>query len=286
MQRRDFLKLMGLSALIPWLSKGQEQSTPPIDPNLVVLFADTHIGIHCQEHQKNGLDKQIDAVLAMKSRPANILILGDFAYDRGLPKDYELLKPYMERLEQAGIKWHVAMGNHDRREPFLQAFPDKKQDLVPDRIVSIVNTPKADFVLLDSLDPGKVPGTIDDKQREWLQSFLASQTKPTYVCAHHPINETKLDTLLASAPCVKGYLYGHNHYWSLKQLPNGLRTLCLPSTGHWGDIGYGIMTLGDKSDRISLEINDHYTPRPHKPPKPEWLARIKTLQGRFAEFPK
>ena len=173
--RRHFIQTLAAASLIPmWgreVSRAAETAkaaqdakaakTP--DENLVVLLSDLHVGPD-PTHQLKGLDRCVSQILGMDSLPANVLLYGDLAYDHGLVRDYELLKTALAPLEQAGIVWTPAFGNHDRRDEFYSVFPEKKTDFVPERMVQIVETPTCGFILLDSLDVGRVSGKVDENQ--------------------------------------------------------------------------------------------------------------------------
>jgi len=256
----------------------------PLDENLVALFSDTHVTQDKNNpHQKAGLARCIRDVLALNPRPANVLFYGDLAFNHGETSDYRLLKELVKPLEDAGIRWSVCFGNHDRRTAFFSVFPERKAaaPLVPDRLVTVVKTPHADFILLDSCLEGPVNGGLDDAQRAWLKETLARTTKPVFVGAHHPIMETGVAGLLASNAVYAAYIHGHNHTW-LQRQELGVETLCLPSTGHWGDIGYVLVKLDAEGAVFTLRQRDYYTPRPAAKPedvKPEWKARVQKNDG-------
>jgi hypothetical protein len=256
----------------------------PLDENLVALFADTHVTADpYNPHQQAGLAQSVRDVLALNPRPAHVLFYGDLAFNRGETNDYRLLKALVKPLEEAGIRWSGAMGNHDRRAAFLSVFPGRQggPPLVPGRLVSVVKTPHADFILLDSCLEGPVNGGIDDAQRTWLQETLARAAKPIFVGAHHPLAETGLGGLLAASTFGAGYIYGHNHLWR-PQTQGGVETLCLPSTGHWGDIGYVLVKLDKGGAVFTLCQRDYYIPRPAAKPediKPEWKQRVQKNDG-------
>ncbi len=256
----------------------------PLDENLVALFADLHATADKNNpHQREGVTRCVQDVLALNPRPANVLFYGDLAFNHGETNDYRLLKDLVKPLEDAGIRWSACFGNHDRRGSFFSVFPERKSATppVPDRLVTVVATPHADFILLDSCLEGPVNGGIDAAQRAWLQQKLGRRKKPVFVGAHHPVKETAVADLLASASAYAGYLYGHNHRW-LYQNEGGVDTLCLPSTGHWGDIGFTLVKLDAEGATFTLRQRDCYAPRPAAKPedvKPEWLARVKKNDG-------
>lgn len=258
--------------------------TVPLDENLVALFSDLHVTTQADNpHQRAGFSQCVQAVLACNPRPANALFFGDLALASGEPGDYRLLKELVKPLEDAGIHWHACFGNHDRRAAFFGVFPERKPAAPPvaDRLITVVTTPHADFILLDSCLEGPVNGGIDDAQRAWLQTTLSHATKPVFVGAHHPLKETAIADLLAANACCKGYVFGHVHAW--KQLQeHGVNTLSLPSTGHWGDIGYVLVQLSAEEAVFTLHQRDYYTPRPAATPaeiKPEWQARVQQNAG-------
>ena len=288
MERRDFLKIMIGSTLLPRGMFGQE--TPAAeerkyDHNKVVILSDTHVGVSSGQWQRDGLAARIATVLMMDPLPGCVLILGDMAYEHGDVADYELFKAMMEPLDKAGIPWYPMMGNHDDRDAFFSVFPERKSALVADRLVTVVKTPRSDFVLLDSLKEGKIGGTLDEKQRAWLKSFLSGRKKSTFICAHHSIYDTKLQTLLEKSPCVVGYFHGHLHSWQERRTNKGLYCISVPSSGQWGDIGYVLLTQNSLRARLVSTIVDYYYPMPKEPPKPEWLERINRKNGREVVIP-
>ncbi len=277
------IRLFSCLILLLCASRGIAADMPP-DPNLVALFSDLHVTQDKNNpHQREGVARCIQDVLALNPRPANVLFYGDLAFNRGETNDYRLLKELVKPLEAAGIRWSACFGNHDRRESFLSVFPDRKEaaPLVPGRSVTVVDTPHADFILLDSCLEGPVNGGIDDAQRAWLQKTLSQCKKPVFVGAHHSIEETKVAGLLASNAVYAAYLHGHNHFWK-PQHEQGVDTLCLPSTGHWGDIGYVLVKLNTDGAIFTLRQRDFYTPRPAAKPediKPEWPTRTQRNDG-------
>ena len=288
MERRDFLKILMGSSLFPWASFAQDAAAEEgrkRDRNKVVILSDAHVGVSSGQWQRDGLAARVATILLMDPLPGCVLILGDLAYSHGDVADYELFKAMMEPLDKAGIPWYPMMGNHDDREAFFSVFPERKSGLVADRLVTVVKTPRSDFVLLDSLKEGKISGTLDEKQRSWLKSFLLGRKKSTFICAHHSIYDTRLQTLLEKTPCVSGYFHGHLHSWIEKRTEKGLNYISMPSSGQWGDIGYVVLTQNSLRARLVSTIVDYYYPMPKEPPKPEWLERISQKNGREVVIP-
>ena len=283
MRRRDFLKVCGAAsaAVFTGQSVGTSQDVPGVtfDDELVVLFSDVHVRPNFRTVQ--AFASRIEALLAMNPRPRHLLIYGDFSQFYGKKEDYFLLREMMQPVEKAGIQWDLAFGNHDRRASFFEVFPERVQTTpnVPGKYVSVVETPRADFILLDTLVEGKGDGEVDDEQRAWLEKTLASYSKPVFVGAHHPVKDTGLAPMLAACPAVAGYIFGHHHRW-FHTVVDGLPQLTLPSTGYWGDIGFTILRFVDDNAIFTLQMIDHFADPGEdaeipQERKPEWQKAIR-----------
>ena len=244
------------------------------DENLVVIISDLHT--NPGSYQPARLERTIADILALRPRPRNVIVLGDLAYLTGKPSEYALLKQILAPLEGTGIRLTMAMGNHDRRTNFTEAFPEyAAASLMKDRFVFVVETPRADIILLDSLqesdDPTTwiTPGALPDNEKEWLKEKLASYTdKPVFVTSHHPINEVGIKDILLASPTCCGYIHGHDHVWRDGWVKKNyseremIRTLCVPSTGHWGDIGYTMLHLEEDHAEARLNEYEFFFPTP------------------------
>ena len=289
MDRRKFIESLAAlgigSALLPTSAsamlapakKARKKKGPAsLDDNLVCIISDLHVRPGRYQHEH--FDKTIDEILALNPLPRYVLCLGDIAYLTGKPEEYAAAKAGLDRLEAAGMQLTMTMGNHDRRANFAAAFPEKAAaSELQDRMVYTVQTPRADFILLDSLQEGDnhdkwiTPGAIDDSQRAWLESKLSGYTdKPVFVMAHHPLNETKVGKILMNSPSCRGYIYGHEHIWKTGWVHVNyrdrtmLRTLCVPSTGHWGDIGFTLLRLDSDKAEASFVQRCFFFPKPLK----------------------
>ena len=242
-----------------------DAGTIPTDENLVVLVSDPHIGVDAMKegyaaNNDQKLSAVIDRVLAMNPRPAQLLILGDLAYDKGTRADYELSKPILARLDAARIPWTVLFGNHDRRAPFAEVYPDRAAKTeVTGRLVTIVKTPKRDFILLDSLHEGSVGSAPDELQKKWLAETLADYQKSgkkVYVASHHPSDEAGVADVIADSPAVVGYLFGHWHRW-VRPEKGPVPHFCVTSCAYRDPpLGFMTLRLGDEQDVFTLHTND------------------------------
>ena len=268
-----------VSEVVETISCRKKKSHAPLgfDDNLVCIISDLHV--HPDWHQERYLSRIVDQILAFNPRPRHVLCLGDIAYLTGKPEEYAAAKRYLDKLEAAGIQLTLTMGNHDRRAAFAEAFPTHAAaSQLPDRYVYRVETPLADFILLDSLQEGTDTktwineGELDDRQVQWLEGQLAGMDgKPVFVMAHHPLEELKpIRKMLIKSPSCKGFIYGHKHIWDTGWARFNymdrdiLRTLCVPSTGHWGDIGFVTLVLEKDRAVCKLYEQEFFFPGPLK----------------------
>lgn len=152
-----------------------------------------------------------------------VLITGDLTH-YGDEASYRTLK---EVLDELTMPYHLVMGNHDSRAPFLNVFPD----------VPLMDGGFMQFVLeqgnmrilcLDTLNdvPGDHIGMLCDARLRWLADEIAATPadKHLVVVAHHPffdlgvpnMDDIKLrdahallEVFQARKPDL--YLFGHVH---------------------------------------------------------------------------
>ena len=285
-----------------------KRGTRKIDPATAVLLSDIHI---CGElvdgkskyypYNPTCLKLRIAEILQMRPLPANVLVFGDVAWDHGLEEDYHYAAELLSELEQAGIKVTLGMGNHDRRAPFFKVFSEyAKSTKVEGRVVSVVEMPDFDFVMLDSLAelPGlklrqatTVSGEISGGQIEWLQEFVKGRTRRVVLGSHHPLGEmANLEKLIADTPQVAGYVYGHTHIWNKgvrvvrprKEL-HMVPTLGLPAT-FYGDIGFAVMRSTPEAVTFEYSSKGFWWPQPKENPPAEWQSRAEDLACERCKF--
>ena len=321
MTRREFFIGAAAVGAVPAVAKAMMAGTE-FDENLSVFISDIHVsGPDIKgtlwgdqpTYQNPYFERAVDEILAMRPRPRRVVCFGDVALWFGFRADYEASRPGFGRLTDAGIDVHLAMGNHDRREPFLEVYPQyAKTSPVPGRIVSVVNLGTCDLILLDSLDqtkekegtPNGVGGTIDRAQWDWLKEECMRRTRPFFCGAHHDYDELTLEvepgkrasvlSFLKNAPYFRGWISGHHHFWTKGRIfkawnsPDTIRTVILPSTGWKGDIGYATMRTSADRAVLSLVQYDYYFPKPlgKGVPRPrEWDEIIAENRGQRCTFP-
>ncbi|MDO5308072.1 MAG: metallophosphoesterase [Planctomycetia bacterium] len=283
MNRRDFFKTLAVATFatefgrITPIFSGEDV---PHDPNLIAIFSDTHLhGPETTQHVVR-FKKCVNKILAMNPLPANLLIYGDVAYLQGKIEEYQLFRELIKPIEAAGIKWEIAMGNHDRIANYREIFPERfTNQPIEDRYVNIVATPHADFILLDSYLEGQVKGWISPEQRTWLEGVVKTyDKKPFFVGCHHPLKETELAELLKSCPKCVAYLHGHHHYYRTP-IDRDMRTICFPSVGHWGDMGFVMANLTETEATFTPDIDEYqwskygYVKEPEKNVE-EYMAQL------------
>ena len=258
---------------------------PATDENLTVFISDLHVRDE-ECHQYRYLEGIVDDILAMRPRPKNVVCFGDIAYTCGLEPEYRASRKLLQRLVDAGVELTFGMGNHDRRSNFLKVWPEyRDRTLVPGKIVSLVNLGAVDLLMLDGLqgtddraenDMGPVPGKLDKAQQEWLYKHLENLKRPTFLASHFPLIEMRgtgrsLPSRFSEIPLLAGYIHGHDHRWQNEWEHFGwgmqgiYRRLCLPSTGHWGDIGYTVFRAGEHQAVAEFVQKDFFFGWPTKP---------------------
>lgn len=311
MRRKDFLtSILALSgtALVPSASVARQiENLSMADVSgdaTTILMGDIHISGDFNEQGKPKhypynpicFEQQVREILAMRPLPRNLIILGDVAWDHGLREDYEYAARLFRPLQEAGIRITMAMGNHDRRAPFFEVFGEyRTQTKVKGRVVSVVELPDVDFVVLDSLDElpnlkrgqsTTVSGKMDDEQIKWLESYLATAKRPVILSAHHPLGEmSNLEAVIAKSPAVVAYIYAHVHVWN-----KGVRIIrprdpermvphiSLPST-FYGDIGYAVMRTTKEEAVITYSSNGFWWAQPVENPPKVWAQRVADLSA-------
>ena len=242
------------------------------DEDTVIFISDFHS--NPGGYQSDKLRATVADILTMDPLPRSVIAFGDIAYLTGQVAEYRNARDILAPLEEAGISLTFGMGNHDRREEFAEVFPEYASDsLLEGRLVHIVKGKYADIIMLDSLQQGDdrstwiTEGALDERQKEWLQTVLDSCSKPVFVAAHHPLSEIGIRKMLLACPSCAGFIHGHYHKWltdwdhlnwSSKRL---LPILCLPSTGHYGDIGYVVFHMREHEAEAELVQSDFYFPK-------------------------
>ena len=226
------------------------------DPNSWALLADTHIFAQRDEvvrgvKMAENFARVSDELLTMKTLPAGVIVNGDCAYLEGQAADYQVLAELVAPVSRGGLPVHMTLGNHDHRDRFWEALESAAEERPPEerplesRHVAVLQTPRANWFLLDSLQSTNVtPGSLGEEQLAWLAKALdAHADKPALIVAHHhpdpggehPISGLTdtgaLFDLLKPRRQVKAYIYGHTHHWQVGQ-QDGIHLINLPPVAY------------------------------------------------------
>jgi len=221
-----------------------------VDPHSWALLSDTHIaadralrarGINMTDHFTT-VSKEL---LLLPERPAGVFITGDCAYNSGQAADYARLAELVAPIRQGQMPIYIAVGNHDNRERFWEAFEDQKAATRPlvDKQAAFLHTSRVNWFMLDSLERTlSTPGLLGRDQLDWLARTLdANQRKPAIVLLHHNPgldgNMGLKDTLaflevIRPRRQVKAYIYGHTHSWSVQEDVSGIHFVNLPTVAY------------------------------------------------------
>lgn len=269
LSRRQFI-----GASLAGLVAGRSLAAPS-DPNSFALFSDTHIPADPKTLYKDfcmadRLTAAVKEVLALPTPPQALFIDGDLAYRNGQPKDYATFAGILKPVREAGLPIHLTLGNHDNRDNFLAGVPGAKlpQNPVDQKHITVVPTPRARIVMLDSLQiVDKAPGEFGPEQLRWLGKLLdAEPTTPTIIMGHHNPTLAGFPSLLdtdefyetiARRKQVKAYIYGHTHTWRVTKHPSGIHLINLPAVAYHFDkaeaTGWTLMTI--KADGLKLHLH-------------------------------
>ena len=295
-----------------YATAGTTAQARQLDPEAIGFISDIHVGLPLARqqyktmrdypHQPAASQALVREILALPRPPANVLCLGDISLAFGETDDYAIAAETLKPLMDAGIKVTCAMGNHDIRAEFLKHFPGyDKTTKVPGRFVSVVNTPHADFILLDSLVEPTTRGSygactkkgLGKEQLEWLKETIAAAARPTFLCSHHPAGGLGIPMSIYKNRIVPGYLHGHTHQWTTGYLRGDfdetarmLREVGFPTLGFEWDVGWGLMRTTAKGATLLCNARDFYYPLPvPKEKRPaEWDMHVRDWDGREIGF--
>ena len=210
-----------------------------------------------------------DQVLALEPLPAALLVAGDLAAERGTAGDYAQLERLLRPVREGGSRStsHSATTTSVSRS----APPSLRQvdRPLPERQAYVLESPFVDWYLLDSLEPGAVPGRLGEAQLRWLATALdARRDKPAFLLLHHPpslksdspsLSDTAaLLPVLSARPQVKALFFGHTHAWSAEQR-EGLWGVNVPSVSYSFDPAQptGWLDVRVARDAAEVVLNSH-----------------------------
>lgn len=162
----------------------------------IIIFTDLHmlpegkriIGLDPWQRLKAG----IDHVNAWHADADRVVITGDLTH-YGDAESYRRLKVLLDTLVPPLA---ITIGNHDRREVFLETFTDVPTD-ANGFVQQVVDLPDCRLVLLDTLFappydyPESHKGRLCEQRLAWLDGVLSDTGgRPALLFMHHPPHAT------------------------------------------------------------------------------------------------
>ena len=262
--RRDFLGTSLLAGL--GFSLTRRAAADEANPNRFFLLSDVHIAADPAATRPSGktqvnmydhLKQACGEILESGVRPAAVVVNGDCAFMNGLAGDYATFLGLMKPLRDRCLPILVTLGHHDDRTEIWKAIQNDKDagkapgSVVEDRYVSVVESERANWFILDSMEQtNKTPGILGAKQIEWLGNALdIKKDKPALVMVHHNPQFTAggnveankkvsglkdtddLWKVIAPRTQVKALLFGHTHVWSQAKR-DGVHLINLPCVAY------------------------------------------------------
>jgi predicted phosphodiesterase len=273
--RRQFLAGSVATGLGLLLSNDLFAADVTTDPHRLALLSDIHIAADPTTLNKDvvmydHLTHVCGEVIALDPKPTAAIINGDCAYLHGEIADYQTLLKPLATLRERGFPIHLTMGNHDSRDHLWKTIADSESHVepLPDKQVMVLEFPRANLFLLDSLDvTNKTPGVLGEKQLHWLGTALdARMDKPSIVMVHHNPDEKAKPTgltdtkelldLLIPRRNVKALFYGHTHVWEIAER-SGLHCVNLPAVAYVFKVGQpsGWVDAHILENGMSLELH-------------------------------
>jgi len=210
----------------------------PVDENKVVLLSDTHLDSRGPTRGEfdsiHDFKRCVRRILDMNPQPAAVLLLGDLT-ENNTVESFKMLRELLVPWDQAGIRYYLTLGNHDRADVFFQAFPEyRAKTAVPGGGVScLIELPLADFAVVETAGIGSPDwfGGVKEEDKAWLNGVLQRPApKPLFVCGHHPLDRNPAGNDLRQAKAFQAWIHGHNHVAGTKQTEDGIQMIGLPSS--------------------------------------------------------
>jgi len=253
------------------------------DPYTWAFLSDLHISadpskIERDVNMTENLKAVVKEIMALPKAPARMFINGDCAYHTGEAEDYANFLSLIEPVRKSGMPVDLTLGNHDDRAHFIESIPGAKEHPHPveDRYVTLLETDRANWFILDSLDKvNKTPGLLGQAQLDWLAKQLdAHPDKPAIICGHHTLDDpakggkgiADTDTFMAlitPRKQIKAYIFGHSHRWEFAQ-HEGIHLINLPAVSYvfakGQPSGWVSATLEESGLRLQLSALDKSHP--------------------------
>jgi len=226
----------------------------------ILVFTDTHIvpegetiiGLDPLARFTQGLAHALDT----HPDTARVVLCGDLAHNAA-PPEYARLRA---ALDTCPLPVSLMLGNHDRRAPFLAAFPEAART-ASGHIQHLTDLPGYRLVCLDTLNeatPDTHSGVLCTARLDWLDTALAGAgARRVIVFTHHPPIDTGLKGMdwiglknrhalaerLAAAGNVVQIVSGHIHR-TIQGSAGGIPVAILKSPCHQMPMALGYQDPG------------------------------------------
>jgi len=130
------------------------------------------------------LTRAIARVQTLEPRPDLVMFTGDLV-NSGEREEYRELRRVLESLS---IPFYFIPGNHDSRDLLREAFPSHDYLRANGQFMqyTLEDVPVR-VIALDTLDPGKESGLLDEPRLDWLDRTLRkAPDRTTVIFMHHP----------------------------------------------------------------------------------------------------
>jgi 3',5'-cyclic AMP phosphodiesterase CpdA len=220
---------------------------------VIAHVSDTHFG-NDESQAADRTRRVLDALLRMDPPPDVLVHTGDVA-DHGLADEYAEAVKVLSAWEGPLV---ISPGNHDVREGYAEAFLDD----VP-RPAGWANRAHdlagARFLMLDSLVDAvdgvrQDHGVLAAETLAWLDSELARDASPTFVCLHHPpveLGVSLMDPIMLTDPGALAEVIGrHPHVVAI--LVGHAHTMAVSTFA-----GRPVLVGGGVVSTVPLDQEDH-----------------------------
>ncbi len=196
-----------------------------------------------------------------------IVITGDLS-NWGERPDYERLKA---RIGQLPVPVHLAIGNHDDRETFLDVFPELADG--DGHVQERFDLSDATGILIDTWGPETHAGHYCATRCAWLDSALRSTDRPVFLFMHHnpipthvgPCDEIMLldaaafgEVIAAHRERIAHIFFGHCHQ-PLAGSFHGVPVSAPRGTNHAGWAGFSerkVLLGSDLPESYAVIVKD------------------------------
>jgi Icc protein len=194
------------------------------------------------------LERAVDAVIERHGDADFCILAGDLA-DMGQPAAYEHLKAIIARLP---IPVHLTLGNHDHRPTFLDIFGADFAHPHTGKVDKIIDAKGYRIIVLDSSEPGRADGVLEQVQIDWLQARLdEAADRPVVVVLHHNANALHIRSDVIRLLEPDAFIAALRTHKDVRQVIAG--HVHITSTASWHGIPFTTLAGGHYSASFNVD---------------------------------